>query len=211
MARFSLVPAIAQRCFALLLNVLLSLPGGASFAQAQNQDGIRISVEKVDQVNVVDVSVSVPASAKQTWAVLTDWDNLPRFVTGIKASRIVASLGDTLRVKQTVRTEVWPFSFDIELDRVIELFPYKGMQFWLLGGDFEKMTGSVRLIEEPAGTRILSHIESIPRFWIPPLIGPLIIESETRDQFSQIVGEIVRRTGGAAAAPVIMDSDYWSR
>lgn len=211
MAKCSLVPAIKQRLHALLLIVLLSFPASPLRAQIQAEDDIRIRVEKFGQVNVVDVNVVVPATAKQTWAVLTDWENLPRFVTGIKASSIVARLGDTLRVRQTVRTEVWPFTFDIELDRVIEVFPHKGMQFWLLGGDFEKMAGSVRLIEEPAGTRILSHVESIPRFWIPPLIGPLIIESETRDQFRQIVGEILRRTVGAAAVPVIMDSDYWTR
>jgi len=62
------------------------------------------------------------------------------------------------------------------------------------------MQGTVRLIAEAAGTRIVSHIESIPRFWIPPLIGSIMIERETRDQFRQIIAEIARRVAADQAA-----------
>lgn len=197
-------PTIGSRSVrlgALLLTLLLGLAGPAVLAQTPADGEIQITVEKVGSADVVDVSVFVPATPRQTWSVLTDWDNLPAFMTNIKASRIIARNGNTLRVRQTVRANVWPFSFDIELDREIELFPYERMQFQLLGGDFEKMEGTVRLIAEPAGTRILSHIESVAKFWIPPLIGPVIIARQTRDQFRQIIDEIARRVAAEAAAP----------
>ena len=187
------VTAIDRYRYALVLIVLLILPGPAVVAQVPPDNEIQIAIEKIGQVNVVDVSVSVLATPQQAWAVLTDWDNLTNFMTNIKASRIIARSGDTVRVKQTVRAKVWPFSFDIELDREIELFPYERMQFRLLDGDFDKMEGTVRLIADPPVTRILSHIESIPKFWIPPLVGSMIIERETRDQFRQIIDEIARR------------------
>ena len=189
--------------YALLLIVLLSLPSPDVVAQAPQGNEIQITIEKIGHVNVVDVSVSVLATPQETWAVLTDWDNLTSFMTNIKASHVVARSGDTVRVKQTVRANVWPFSFDIELDREIELFPYERMQFRLLDGDFAKMEGTVRLVADPTGTRILSHVESIPKFWIPPLIGPMIMERETRDQFRQIIDEIARRN---ATVPTADDS-----
>lgn len=198
--------AIGQSKCTLALILMLSLAGPAVLAQAPPDNEIQISIEKVGEVEVIDVSAFVPATLQQTWAVLTDWDNLTSFLTNVKASRIIARSGDTARVKQTVRTSVWPFSFDIELEREIELFPYERMRFRLLGGDFEKMDGTVQLVAYPAGTRIVSHVESIPRFWIPPLIGSLIIERETRAQFRQIIDEIARRVAAATAAPSATDS-----
>jgi hypothetical protein len=184
-----------------LLILSLCFTGPAVFAQAQADDDIRIKIEKTGQVSVADVSIFVPATPRQTWEVLTDWDNLSRFMSNIKASRIVARSGNTVRVKQTLRAKFWPFSFDIELEREVELSPYERMQFRLLGGDFDKMEGTVQLIADPAGTRIVSHAESIPQFWIPPLIGPIMMEHEARNQFREIVEEIIRRTGAATAVP----------
>jgi carbon monoxide dehydrogenase subunit G len=190
---------------ALLLILLFCVCSPAALAQPRPESEILIQTEKIGPLNVIDVSVSVPATPEQAWAVLTDWDNLASFMTNIKASRIIARSGNTVRVKQTVRAKVWPFSFDIELDREIELLPYERMQFRLLGGDFDKMEGTVRLAEDPTGTRIVSHVESIPRFWIPPLIGPLLIEQETREQFRQIIDEIARRAAAQTAAPGAVD------
>ena len=103
MARNILPTAIDRFQYALPQIVLMSRPGTAVLAQAPPDTEIRITIEKIDQVNVVDVSVSVPATPRQTWAVLTDWDNLNSFMTNVKASRIIARSGDTARVRQTVR------------------------------------------------------------------------------------------------------------
>ena len=184
-----------------LLILLLCVPAPTARAQAPPDKDIQIKIENIGQVSMVDVSISVPATPKQTWEVLTDWDNLTSFMSNIKASRIVARSGNTVRVKQTLRAKFWPFSFDIELEREIELFPYERMQFRLLGGDFDKMEGSVQLVAETTGTRILSHAESIPRFWVPPLIGPIMMEYEARNQFREIIEEIVRRTSAGSAGP----------
>ena len=201
-----LINAIGQSKYTLSLILMLSLAGPAVLAQAPPDNEIQITIEKIGEVEVIDVSAFVPATPQQTWAVLTDWDNLTGFMTNIKASRIIARSGDTARVKQTVRARVWPFSFDIELEREIELFPYEKMRFRLLGGDFEKMDGTVQLVANSTGTTIVSHVESIPRFWIPPLIGSIIIERETREQFRQIIDEIARRVAAATAVPYANDS-----
>lgn len=185
----------------LLLILLLCLPDPAVLAQARPDDEIQIGIEKTGQVTIVDVSVSVAATPRQTWAVLTDWDNLASFMTNVKASSLIAQSGNTVRVKQTGRAKFWPFSFDIEIEREIELFPYERIQFRLLGGDFDKMEGAIHLVADATGTRIVSHTESIPRFWIPPLIGPIMIEREMRDQFREIIGEIARRAAAGTAVP----------
>jgi len=62
--------------YALLLIVLLSLPSPDVVAQAPQGNEIQVTIEKIGQVNVVDVSVSVLAAPQEAWAVLADWDNL---------------------------------------------------------------------------------------------------------------------------------------
>ena len=191
----------------LLLIVLLCLCESVAFAQAPPNHEIDIRVEKNGPANVVDASFFVPATPQQAWEVLTDWNNLAGFMTNIKASSIVSQSGNTARVKQTGRAKLWPFSFDIEIEREIELFPFEKMQFRLLGGDFDKMEGELHLVAEPAGTRIVSHTESIPKFWIPPLIGPIMIEREMRDQFREIIEEILRRAAVKNAVPEAGDGE----
>jgi hypothetical protein len=56
-----------------------------------------------------------------------------------------------------------------------------------------KMIGTTHLIPESTGTRIVSHGEFIPDTWVPPGIGPIFIEAETRKQFSEMRDEMMRR------------------
>lgn len=183
------------------LLLLVCLPAPAAVAEVSPDKDIQIRIEKIGPLSVADVSISVPATPRQTWEVLTDWNNLSSFMSNMKASSVVARSGNTVRVKQTLRAKFWPFSFDIELEREIELVPYESMRFRLLGGDFDKMEGTVHLVADAGGTRIVSHAESIPRFWIPPLIGPIMMEYEARDQFREIIDEIGRRSAVASAVP----------
>ena len=60
-------------------------------------------------------------------------------------------------------------------------------------GSMRKMIGTTRLIPESTGTRIVSHGEFIPNVWVPPGIGPIFIEAETRKQFQELREEILRR------------------
>jgi hypothetical protein len=183
------------------LLLLLFFPASAVLAQGVQDDGIQITIEKVGLVSVVDASFSVPASPRQTWAVLADWDNLTRFMTAFKAIEVVSRSDDAVRMRQTVQARLWPFSFEINLEQELRLFPYARMQSRLLGGDFDMLEGTIRLVADPAGTRIVSHTEFVPRFWLPPLIGPMIMERKMRNQFRNVIDEVARRTAAGAALP----------
>jgi hypothetical protein len=183
-----------------LLLILLLCIFPAAPAQAQPEDGIEIRIEKAGRVRVVDANIFIPATPLQTWAVLTDWDNLAGFMTAFRAISIVSRSDSAVRMKQTVRATFWPFSFDIELEQELELFPYEKMQSRLLGGDFDQLEGTIHVVADRAGTRIVGHTEFVPRFWIPPVIGPMIIERKMRQQFQDVINEIARRnTAGTAA------------
>jgi hypothetical protein len=51
------------------------------------------------------------------------------------------------------------------------------------------------VIEDGDAIHILNSGRFIPEVWVPPVIGPAVIEAETRKQFEEIRSEIRRRAG----------------
>lgn len=52
-------------------------------------------------------------------------------------------------------------------------------------------------IEERGGKVHIIHTgKYTPKTWVPPGIGPMLIEDETRKQYGEIRDEIVRRSRG---------------
>jgi hypothetical protein len=101
-------------------------------------------------------------------------------------------------VYQRGRASRGPFTFTFETVRRIRLRPFEEIEGKLLSGTMKKSEGVTRLVAEGKGTRIVSHGEFIPDFWLPPLIGVKVIEMETRGQFEGVVREIARRSDGGA-------------
>ena len=92
-----------------------------------------------------------------------------------------------------------PFSVPLESVSEIRLKPYEGIQARMLSGNMKKYDSDTTIRRESEGSRIAYHVESIPDVWIPPVIGPAMVEFETRVRFRQLVDEILRRKASVAA------------
>jgi hypothetical protein len=75
----------------------------------------------------------------------------------------------------------------------VELLPMREIRSHLIKGDFKSYKSTTRLVEKPSGTLVVHHGEYVPTAWLPPLIGPSIIESQTRKQYEEFIAEITRR------------------
>ena len=131
------------------------------------------------------------------WAVLTDYDHMASFISNLTASRIVERRDrDTLHVMQAGRTTVAFMSFGFEAVRQVELVSMREIRSSLVSGDFKAYTSTTSISPVPSGTRIVHHGEYVPKKWLPPMIGPAVIERETRRQYQEFVAEIERRSSG---------------
>lgn len=182
----------------LLIALLACYPPGPLADPAHQQD-IDIKVEIVGAEVHVDVSLYIPATPDEVWAVITDYDHATEFITDLQSSHVVSRSGDTLQVMQKGKMRVGPFTFLVETLREIQLTPFSEMRSRLISGNMKKLVTTTRLAAEGTGTRIVNHAESVPDFWVPPLIGKLFIRRETRDKFQQLRNEIVRRKQAAEA------------
>ncbi len=151
--------------------------------------GVRMQGDEV----IVDVNCHVRATPQEVWAVMTDFDHATDFISKLEKSVILARTEDTLVVSQKGRMGFGPFSVAIETVTEIRLTPYEKMQARLISGNMKKNESLTMLIADASGTRIVYHLESIPDVWVPPIIGRVMVEFETRARFGQFLDEILRR------------------
>ncbi len=150
-------------------------------------------VERRGETIVVDIETTYAGTVEEAWDVLTDYARMASFVRNIKSSVVVSRQGNSLVVRQSGETVVGFFHFGFAADRAVELTPMKEIDSALISGDFKSYVSTTRLVEGPSGVTIAYHGEYVPKSWLPPLIGPAIIESESRKQFGEYVDEMRRR------------------
>jgi uncharacterized membrane protein len=114
-------------------------------AWGATDDDIHVKVDTRDGLVVVDVDFEVAASARDAWRVLTDFDGMPKFISGVERSRVVARSGRTWRVEQKGVSSAGPLSFSYDLVREITLKPYSEIQAHALAGSMKKMDSLTRL------------------------------------------------------------------
>lgn len=161
--------------------------------RAEPDPAINVAVRMQGEEVVVDVSFHVRATPQEAWAVMTDYDHATDFISNLEKSAILERTDERLLVSQKGTMGWGPFSVPLETITEIRLTPYTEMRSRMLSGNMKKSEATTRLIADAGGTRVVYHLESIPEVWIPPLIGGVLVEFETRARFRELVNEILRR------------------
>jgi uncharacterized protein YndB with AHSA1/START domain len=172
---------------------LALLCGSAVWTAAAAGDEIHVKVDTRDELVVIDVDFEVAATAREVWNVLTDFEGMPKFISGVERSRVIARSGRTWRVEQKGVSSAGPLSFSYDSVREIKLTPYSEIQAHALSGSMKKMDSLTRLTAGRGTTRVNYHAESIPQTALPLGIGTSFIESRMRAQFGEMRAEILRR------------------
>ena len=160
---------------------------------------INVRVKVDGPVVLVDVDFFVPASQQEIWAVITDFDHASRFIDKLHESRVISRGPGSMVVAQKGTMGFGPFSMQLETVSEISLIPYEKIQSRLISGNMKRLDADTTLFVETGGTRFVYRVQSIPDIWIPPLIGPAMIELEARHRFRQLVDEILRRKAALGA------------
>lgn len=175
------------------LTIFSRFAAHAESAPGSGTQGIDVTAKKVSNMVVIDVSMLVEATPREAWDVLTDYDHMPKFLPNLQSSKILSKSPTRLEVAQKGGATHGPISITFDVVREVQLKPYSEIISHVISGDLKKVDGTTRLVPEGDGTRITFHSESIPNVWVPPGIGPALIENETREQFGDMRAEIVKR------------------
>jgi len=182
---------------AIALAALLGVPC-LSFAQA-----VEVTVRQQGEQIIVEATAKVAAKLENVWAVLTDYEHMADYLSAIKTSQVLSRQGNQLEVAQTGEARRGFLHFSFASVRAVELTPEREIRSHLVRGDFKSYDFTTRVVPEPGGmVTIVHHGEYVPIAWVPPVVGPAMIETETRKQYAELLAEILRRQSGAARAPV---------
>ncbi len=162
-------------------------------ASAVSDEDIIVHVRKDGPEIVVEVDCPVRAPLRAVWDVLTDYDNMSRFLSHVQYSSVRGRGDNVLTVRQKGRTSGGPFSFAFDNLREVELRPYTEIRSRLISGDLKAFAFTTRIVSAGEIVHIVNNGRYTPNIWVPPLIGPALIEAETRKQFREVRAEILRR------------------
>ena len=181
------------RAVGIILTVFAALPASGRAAPADNSD-IVVHVTKNGPMIGVDVDCPVQAPLAVVWDVLVDYDHMAEFISNLETSIVRKRDGDRLIVYQKGKASRGPLTLPFESAREIQLVPYREIRSQLVSGDLKASEFTTRIVDEGDGLHIVNSGRYVPKLWVPPLIGPALIEAETRKQFGEIRAEVLRRS-----------------
>ena len=192
---------ICLRIVAVLALALLPAAGWA----AMDKD-IEVRVKKNGPEVVVDVDCPVNTSVAVAWEVLTDYDHMSEFLSNVQSSSVQSRDGRMLQVYQTGKATRGLLSISFENLRAVELVPYQEIRSRLISGDMKASAFTTRIVDDGIVVRIIHSGRYTPKIWVPPVIGPTLIEDETRRHFGELRTEILRRSALRAKTPSVSSS-----
>lgn len=176
-----------------LVAALLCVLPVSAWSLDANQD-ILIQIRKEGPAVVVEVVCPVDAPGSIVWEVLTDYDHMAKFLSNLEYSSVEDTAGNMLRVHQKGKASRGPLTLTFDMVREVELAPQSEIRSRLISGDLKASDFVTRIVVTAEGVNIVHSGRYVPKMWVPPYIGPALIEAETRKQFGEIRTEILRRS-----------------
>lgn len=188
-------PIQARRKLAALLasGCLLAGIGPNAAAAASLVAPEAVQVERHGGAFTIDVVMHTPVPPARAYEVLTDFDHMVRFVPNLTESRVLERHEGGLKIQQKGVARWGVFTLNFESVRELRLVPPREIRAHTVSGNVKSMDSLMQLTPEPGGTRLQFHAEVEPGSWFPPGIGPALVQHETAEQFSAMLGEMLNR------------------
>ena len=175
----------------LLWSAMLAFTAASTLCIALEEPQVRL--ERRQERMHVRVSVPLTVDATTAWGVLTDYNRLAEFVPDMQSSRVVSAPGEPTLLEQ--RGEAGLLFFRVAVNVVLEIreLPFERIAFRALSGNMKWMQGQWTLRREGAKLVLGYEAELEPDFWVPPLLGEMVMRTNVEKQVAGVVKEMERR------------------
>lgn len=182
-----------------LLALLLLLVGTAATAQeirklgvTRHGDDYRLTAELV-----------VARPREEVYALLTDYAHWTDLSSSIRESTVLKSFGDRRHHVRTVsRACAFIFCGTVMQVQLVTEKPQREITARTLATQSNLRHGWMQWLLKKEGdghTRLDVTLEMTPGFWVPPLLGPWMVERTLRDQMDELAAALERRPLAARA------------
>jgi ribosome-associated toxin RatA of RatAB toxin-antitoxin module len=173
----------------------------ASVAYAQSdRPEISFTVTREGEFLRTDAHVDLPVAPAAVWAVLTDYERYPHFISSMRESKIVARRPEGLVVAQKGSFSFLFFAQEIDARLLVSEFPPNVIESRAIEGDFRVMQGRYEILQRGSAVRLSYTGRLQPNFILPPIIGTSIVRYVLLRNLREMVDEILRRDAATDAA-----------
>ena len=142
-----------------------------------------------------NVVMFAPVPASVAWEVLTDFDHMAAWVPNVRQSKVVGRDGNTVTVEQQGVAEFGIVSFPYTSVRQMQLELLRTVHSTQIKGSMKRLDSLMTLRPESNGTQLTYHLEMVPAGLASAVLSKDFLKHELTEQFSAIIGEMVRRAG----------------
>ena len=162
-------------------------------APCLSQEQLNIEVVRVGDYITVTASAELQANPRIAWEVLSDYDDLARFIPDIRSSRVLRRDADGPVVEQKGEFGFLFFRQAIEVIMAVREEPPRRIVARAISGNMKDMEGRYELLPSLKGVRLAYYGRFVPDFFVPPLIGMPIVRRSLERRFRAMAEEIERR------------------
>jgi hypothetical protein len=173
------------------LSFLLILAAGYAAATPAAEVSVR-ATRNGDVLEVV-ASAEFEGNVARTWQVLTDYGRMAEYVHSLEVSRVVSRERNSAVVEQKGEARVLFFSYPINVRLAVTEHPYERVESRAIAGNFREMRGAYVLEAREGRIKLRYTGRLVPDFFIPPLIGTLVLRRNVEETFRAMVEEIERQ------------------
>jgi ribosome-associated toxin RatA of RatAB toxin-antitoxin module len=154
---------------------------------------ISVNITRDGDAFIVQAQAEFEGSVNRTWQVLTDYGRYPEYIPEVTESRVLARQGREVQVAQKGETRLLFVRFPIDVRLAITEHPRERVVSHALSGSFREMRNAYSL-EAGQGRVLLRYAgRLVPDFYVPPVIGPLVLRRTIESMFVAMVEEMERQ------------------
>jgi ribosome-associated toxin RatA of RatAB toxin-antitoxin module len=155
---------------------------------------ITVDVTRKGDVFNVEARAEFEGAAARAWQVLTDYGRYAEYIPELSESRVIARRGNQVEVEQKGEARVLFLSFPLDVKLAVTEQPFERVVSRAVSGSFREMR-NVYTIEAAQGRVVLRYTgRLVPDFYVPPVIGTLLLRSNIEAMFVALVEEMERRS-----------------
>jgi carbon monoxide dehydrogenase subunit G len=167
-----------------------------------SQEPLTIEVGRDGDFITVAASVDLKADVQIAWEVLSNYDDLARFIPDIRSSRVIKrDAGGPLVVEQKGEFGVLFFRHAVEVTMEVSEERPRRIVARAISGSMKDMETRYDLLPSEKGVKLGYYGRFVPDFFIPPLIGLAIVRRTLERRFRAMAEEIERRDALARNKP----------
>ena len=174
---------------------LLTMP----VAVGASGDRPNVRVREVEKGYVIEAQFVVEAPALVVRRVLTDYEQIPKYMPGVRRSVVLERGEGHLRVEQEAVSRYMLFSKTVHVVLDVreagdDLITFRDE----CGRSFARYEGSWRITEQDGRTVLAYQLTAQPAFAVPSFLVGRVLGRDADDMITHLRAEIVRRAQATA-------------